>query len=88
MNKISIEERARRYLLKTERVLKEIRVVENPTLIDGSRVLRVIEEANRYFEDAKYYFERKEYDVSLVSIAYCEGLLDALRMLGLVKFNW
>ncbi|MBS7605002.1 MAG: DUF357 domain-containing protein [Candidatus Bathyarchaeia archaeon] len=88
MNKISIEERARRYLLKTERVLKEIRVVENPTLIDGSRVLRVIEEANRYFEDAKYYFERKEYEVSLVSISYCEGLLDALRMLKLAEFEW
>jgi len=39
-------------------------------------------------EDAKYYKLQKKLEVSLTSIAYCEGLLDALKLLGAVKFEW
>lgn len=88
MNKVSIEERVQRYLLKTEKVLKDVKVLKGTALINEGCVRRVVEEAERYFRDAQYYFERKEYDVSLASIAYCEGLLDALRMLNLVEFEW
>ncbi|MEM1515798.1 MAG: DUF357 domain-containing protein [Thermoproteota archaeon] len=88
MNGVSIEERTRRYILKTEMVLRNIRIIENSIFIGGKHAMRVIDEAKRYFEDAKYYFERKEYEVSLTSIAYCEGLLDALRILRLAEFEW
>jgi hypothetical protein len=44
--------------------------------------------AKAYLEDARYYREKKKFEVSLTSIAYCEGLLDALRLLGAVKFEW
>ncbi|MEM2320599.1 MAG: DUF357 domain-containing protein [Candidatus Bathyarchaeia archaeon] len=88
MNKISMEERVQKYILKTENVLNNIKVIEDSILISGRNVRGVIEEAERYFKDAKYYFERKEYEVSLASIAYCEGLLDALRMLRLAEFKW
>jgi hypothetical protein len=30
----------------------------------------------------------KNLETSLTSIAYCEGLLDALKLLGAVKFEW
>ncbi|MBS7649571.1 MAG: DUF357 domain-containing protein [Candidatus Bathyarchaeia archaeon] len=88
MNNVSIGERARKYIIKTDMVLKNLRATEKTTSIGGNLVKSVIDEAKRYFEDAKYYFERKEYEVSLASIAYCEGLLDSLRMLGLVMFEW
>jgi len=39
-------------------------------------------------KDAKYYKDEKKFETSLTSIAYCEGLLDALRLLGVVKFEW
>lgn len=48
----------------------------------------VVEFAKAYFEDAKYYRDRKRFEVSLASVAYCEGLLDALKLLGAVKFEW
>jgi len=83
-----IEEKARKYILKTEKVLKDLRVLRNSISIDKRLVEEIVNEARRYFEDAKYYFRRKEYEVSLTSIAYCEGLLDALRILNLVDFEW
>jgi FAD synthetase len=39
-------------------------------------------------QDAKYYRDNGKLEVSLASVAYCEGLLDALKMLGAVKFEW
>ena len=41
-----------------------------------------------YLEDAKYYKAQGKFETSLTSVAYCEGLLDALRLLGAVKFEW
>ncbi|MEM1607111.1 MAG: DUF357 domain-containing protein [Candidatus Bathyarchaeia archaeon] len=87
MNQTSIEERVERYVLKTEEVLKRLKVLGEFT-VKESLIREVIDEAKRYFEDAKYYLEMKEYDVSLASISYCEGLLDALRILKLVEFEW
>ncbi|MEM2939640.1 MAG: DUF357 domain-containing protein [Candidatus Bathyarchaeia archaeon] len=79
---------ALKYILKTEKALKNLRIVYSSTVIGETTVMRIVDEAKRYFEDAKYYLERKEYEVSLASISYCEGLLDALRMLGLAEFEW
>jgi len=39
-------------------------------------------------QDAKYYKAHGKLETSLTSVAYCEGLLDALRLLGAVKFEW
>ncbi|MBN1245448.1 DUF357 domain-containing protein [Candidatus Bathyarchaeota archaeon] len=41
-----------------------------------------------YLEDAKYYKAQEKFETSLTSVAYCEGLLDALRLLGAVNFEW
>lgn len=87
MIRIPIEERVRRYVLKTEGALKRLKVLGGST-VEEDLIREVVDEAKRYFEDAKYYLDRKEYEVSLASIAYCEGLLDALRILRLVEFEW
>ncbi len=83
-----VEEKVRKYISKTERALKDLKIIEKSISIGKNVVKEVVEEAERYLEDAKYYLRRKEYEVSLASIAYCEGLLDALRMLSLVSFEW
>ncbi len=49
---------------------------------------RVLDHAKRYLEDAKYYSSQKRFETALASIAYCEGLLDALKLLGMVEFQW
>jgi len=48
----------------------------------------VFDWAKRYLQDAKYYQEKGKLETSLTSVAYCEGLLDALRLLGAVDFSW
>jgi len=87
-DQLSVEKLAAKYIRKTERVLENLEIIEGSTGLDSERVREIIDEAKRYLEDAKYYLDKREFGTSLTSVAYCEGLLDALRMLGLVKFDW
>ncbi len=49
----------------------------------------ILDLCKRYVSDAEYYLEDKGDEfTSLACIAYAEGLLDALRLLGIVKFEW
>ena len=84
---MTVKEMAERYIKKMSKALEDVEISECASL-DPRRVDEVIDEAKRYFEDAKYYLGRGHFETSLASIAYSEGLLDALRMLGLVKFEW
>ncbi len=85
---MTLKELTSRYIRNTEKVLKDIRVVPDLTQIGTEEVKSILETAHRYLQDAKYYRDRKKLDTSLASVAYCEGLLDALRFLGVVKFSW
>jgi hypothetical protein len=51
-------------------------------------VAAVLSWATDYLEDAKYYKAQGKLETSLTSIAYCEGLLDALSLMGAVEFEW
>jgi FAD synthetase len=85
---MTISKLVSKYIRNTERVLRETKVVQDFTRLDEEKIKRVVDRAKRYLEDAKYYEERKEFETSLASVAYCEGLLDALRLLGGVEFSW
>ena len=77
-----------KYIQNTERALTEIRVTGGSACFDEKRIREIIETAQSYLEDAKYYREKKKLETSLASISYCEGLLDALKLLGFVEFSW
>ena len=85
---MSLEKLVAKYVASAEHVLADVKFVENPPSLDAKDVRKVIEAANSYLKDAKYYSNRKKFEVSLASVAYCEGLLDALKLLGAVKFEW
>jgi len=85
---MSMNELASKYISSAEHVFNHLEVVEIPVAFDFPHVSDVIDLAKAYLEDARYYREKKKFEVSLTSIAYCEGLLDALRLLGAVKFEW
>ena len=85
---MTVEEMAAKYVRKTERVFGELEIIRKSTRLDFEKINGIIDEAKRYLEDAKYYLDRGQFGTSLASVAYCEGLLDALRMLGLVRFDW
>jgi len=85
---MSLEKIVSKYITSAENVFSEMEIAESSINLNLSNVMKVVEFAKAYLEDAKYYRDKKRFEVSLASIAYCEGLLDALKLLGAVKFEW
>jgi FAD synthetase len=83
-----IEELITKYIRGADRVIKEIGELPNNVQLNPEEAKTVFDWAKRYLEDAKYYQEKGKLETSLTSVAYCEGLLDALRLLGAVEFSW
>jgi hypothetical protein len=71
-----------------ELILKELRRTQTPISLTEKSVANVLSWANDYLEDAKYYKTQGKLETSLTSVAYCEGLVDALRLIGAVNFEW
>ena len=76
-----------KYINSAEKVLKEIQR-EDELSITNEDIDNIIMHAKDYLKDAKYYRDQKKFETSLTSIAYCEGLLDALKLMGFVNFEW
>ncbi|MEM1563274.1 MAG: DUF357 domain-containing protein [Candidatus Bathyarchaeia archaeon] len=85
---MSLEGLVAKYIASADHVFKEIVLVEECAGFSANDVKRVLELAKAYLQDAKYYRDAGKFEVSLASVSYCEGLLDALKMLGMVKFEW
>ncbi len=49
---------------------------------------RLLRLAEAYASDARYYLEKGDVETALACIAYAEGLIDALRHLGVVEVEW
>jgi len=80
---VEVRERVERYIASVARALRQVRLDELDE--DARRVVRL---AESYLHDSEYYLERGDLATSLACISYSEGLLDALRILGLVEFEW
>ncbi|MGD0550913.1 MAG: DUF357 domain-containing protein [Candidatus Bathyarchaeia archaeon] len=74
-------ERARTYLAAMERILKLAEAVSNPDAI------RVVDYAKRYVADSRYYLETGKPTTALASVAYAEGLLDSLSIMGVADLE-
>jgi hypothetical protein len=85
---MSLETLTSKYIASTEKVLKEMQQTKDAVTVTEENVANILNYVNNYLEDAKYYKAQKSFETSLTSIAYCEGLLDALKLLGTVKFEW
>jgi len=85
---MNAEELTSKYIVTAEKVLKDMEQSNASITVDEKSAADLISYAKAYLEDAKYYKAQKKFETSLVSIAYCEGLLDALRLIGAVKFEW
>ena len=85
---MSLEMLVSKYIASAEKVLSEIRQVRGSIVVSENGINKIIEYVSAYLNDAKYYKAQKSFETSLTSVAYCEGLLDALRLLGAVKFEW
>jgi len=85
---MTLDKLVSKYIASTDQVFSEIKIVEGYAGFSIDDVRRVLELAKAYLQDAKYYRDEGKLEVSLASVAYCEGLLDALKMLGMVRFEW
>ena len=85
---MSLEALATKYIISAEKVIAEMQRTKGAVSVDETCVDEILGYVTAYLEDAKYYKAQKKFETSLTSVAYCEGLLDALRLLGAVKFEW
>jgi FAD synthetase len=85
---MKIDELITKYIRGADRVVEEIGELPENVQVNEEEAKTVFDWAKRYLEDAKYYQEKGKLETSLTSVAYCEGLLDALRLLGVVEFSW
>ena len=54
-------------------------------MVEAVNIRKVDDAIQRYLKDAHYYLKNNKPTTSLASIAYAEGLLDALTLLGLIN---
>lgn len=85
---MKIDDLITKYINGAEKVINEIEKLPDDLHLNESEAKTVFDWAKRYLEDAKYYQKEGKLETSLTSVAYCEGLLDALRLLGAVEFSW
>jgi hypothetical protein len=78
-------ERAERYIQSFESSLQKTRILTVDSSVNIASIKIVSDALQRYLKDARYYLENQKPTTSLASIAYAEGLLDALAYLGLTK---
>jgi FAD synthetase len=55
------------------------------TLVKKLNIDRVTDAIRRYLQDARHYLDQGRATTSLASVAYAEGLLDALKFLELAE---
>jgi len=77
-------EKLAKYIENLRNVLDQI----DKKHIKDDEIGELVDLAEKYFSDAKYYYERQDYFTSLVCVTYAEGLLDALKFMDKIEFNW
>jgi diphthine synthase len=76
-----------KYTTSCRNVLEELKQHTSSIEITIEKVNDILSHAENYLDDAEYYWGEKK-AVALTSVAYSEGILDALKLLGLVEFEW
>jgi hypothetical protein len=77
-----------RYITGTDHVFASMEVSYPTDMLLKKRFEEALALSRQYLEDSKYYLGRKDLVTSLVCIAYCEGIIDACRKLGWLKYRW
>ena len=75
--------RARRYIAALKSALGKTRARTDDVGVTAVNIRRVADAVERYLQDAEHYLNEGRPSTSLASVAYAEGLLDALVFLEL-----
>ena len=89
---MGLEEEARRlaekYVVNLEVAFSTLKVAQGAGHVKQEDLDYVLDMARRYHEDAKGFLRTGRPLTSIAASSYAEGLLDALRFLGLLEFKW
>lgn len=75
--------RASRYITTLEATLRRAKARTVDSGVRAVNILRVLDATQRYLQDAQHYLDEGRGTTALASVAYAEGLLDALFFLEL-----
>ena len=78
-----MKSRIEKYVSNVEQALKEMKPLKA-----SSKIREVVSLAEDYLEDSRRFLSEGRLADSLAAISYAEGLLDSLRIMGLVEFSW
>ncbi len=84
IEELDLETRICLYIINVEQVLEKVKT----SLDTDPRVREIVNIVEAYVKDSKYYLSKKDYFTALSTITYAEGLLDALRFLNILSFEW
>ncbi|RMF30985.1 MAG: DUF357 domain-containing protein, partial [Candidatus Nitrosothermus koennekii] len=71
------EQMITKYIPKALKALEKAKSIR----LEGFDTSSLLDNAERYIRDAKWFLDKKEYELSILTIGYGEGLLDALGYL-------
>ena len=77
--------RASKYITTLITTFKKSKAKTVDTDVRAVDILRVTDAIERYLQDAQHYLEQGRAATALTSVAYAEGLLDALFFLELAS---
>ncbi len=83
-----LAEKTGRYITATEKILRQMKYKPPREKQLRIRSDESIELARQYLKDASYYRSKSDFGTSLTCVAYAEGLLDSLRKLGWLEYEW
>jgi hypothetical protein len=84
---MNTETLANKYINSMEATLKNVKQARIAIKVSPECIDEVYGYVKAYLQDAKYFLQQKNFDTSLTSIAYCEGLLDALKLIGAIEIQ-
>jgi diphthine synthase len=78
--KTLIRQRTEQIINKTNKAISGLTVTKE--------IVDLVENSELYLKDAAEYMAKGEEETALMQAAYAEGLIDALRLLGIKTINW
>jgi len=78
------KERVEKYVHNMRIVLEYIK----PVVKGEEKYSKIIDLSERYVKDADYYLRVGDVETAALCVAYAEGLLDTLRIMGVIDFKW
>ncbi|MBS3159402.1 DUF357 domain-containing protein [Candidatus Woesearchaeota archaeon] len=78
------EDRLQKYFSITSKALKKIKIIDENFEINSKKTAEdFLDMAQRYFDDARHFYEKGDKDTAFAALNYAHGWLDAGVRLGI-----